>query len=263
MIYVTYGLYVVWVLRGACIVTIPLTDTNLARELSLLRPWSWTYGAHLLKRVIADISRSRPSWFPPYPCLTMIGFSMSDEKNQVRQSAKSFRDQLLVDPDWADQAAHIFFDSISIPIGAVVSAYFPIGKEIDTLPIVKELWTRNIDVCLPVMLPDNLELKFSKWESETGLLPASFGILEPAEKEWVEPDVLIVPLLAFDQRGCRMGYGKGHYDATIAALRAKKNLITVGLAYAEQAVLLALPTEPHDQKLDFVITPQRFFDFRS
>lgn len=188
---------------------------------------------------------------------------MSDEKNQVRQSAKNFRDQLVIDPDWADQAAHIFLDSIPIPSGAAVSVYFPIGKEIDTLPIVTQLWKRNIDVCLPVMQPDDLGLRFSKWESHTGLLPASFGILEPDSKEWLEPDILIVPLLAFDQRGCRLGYGKGHYDTTIAALRTKKTILAVGLAYAEQAVLLALPTEPHDQRLDFVVTPQRFFDFRS
>jgi 5-formyltetrahydrofolate cyclo-ligase len=80
--------------------------------------------------------------------------------------------------------------------------------------------------------------------------------------DYIAPDILIVPLLAFDQTGNRMGYGQGHYDETIRLLRQEKEVLSVGLAYAEQAVLLALPTEPHDQKLDLVITPQRVFDFR-
>ncbi len=92
---------------------------------------------------------------------------------------------------------------------------------------------------------------------------ASFGVSEPEDKSsLLEPDILVIPLLAFDQRGNRMGYGQGHYDETLRLLRERKDVLAVGFAYAEQAVLLALPTEPHDQRLDMVVTPQRIFDFR-
>lgn len=188
----------------------------------------------------------------------------SEEKNFVRQQAKRHRDQLEIDANWSDNAADIFFEFIPIKEGAVVASYYPLGKEIDPSSIVEKLWKRDVTVCLPVTPKDGEGrcLRFAKWSPQSGLVPSQFGILEPAEKEWVEPDIVIVPLLAFDQRGYRIGYGKGHYDETLAGLRAKKDILAVGLAYAEQAVLLALPIEPHDQKLDLVVTPQRIFDFR-
>ncbi len=188
----------------------------------------------------------------------------SEEKNFVRQQAKRHRDQLEIDVSWSDSAAEIFFQYIQIKEAAMVASYYPLGKEIDPSPIVQELWKRSITLCLPVIpkMGEERALKFAKWMPQSGLIPSEFGVLEPAEKEWVEPDILIVPLLAFDQRGYRIGYGKGHYDETLAGLRAKKDILAVGLAYAQQAVLLALPTEPHDQKLDLVVTPQRIFDFR-
>ena len=91
-------------------------------------------------------------------------------------------------------------------------------------------------------------------------------MLEPVVHEgtqWLEPDVVIVPLLAFDRRGYRLGQGGGYYDATLADLRAKKNIIAVGLAYAQQACLFNLPVEEHDQKLDWVVTPQGAQEFSS
>ena len=188
---------------------------------------------------------------------------MSDEKNAVRYHAKRFRNALELNPDWAEQAAHIFFEKIKIDDAAVVASYYPIGTEIDPSPIVDVLWERGVTTCLPVVQGDSVPLCFVRWNRHTGLVPSDLGLLEPAGTDYVQPDILIVPLLAFDQRGYRLGYGKGHYDVTLAALRAVKPILAVGLAYAEQAVLLALPTEGHDQKLDLVITPQRFFDFRA
>lgn len=188
---------------------------------------------------------------------------MTSEKNSVRQHAKKFRDQLDVSPDWAIEAAENFLGAVPIPEGAIVSAYYPIGSEIDPSPIVEKLWERGVTVCLPCIAPDERALKFATWNKDTEFASARFGTAEPKlPEEYVSPDILIVPLLAFDQRGNRMGYGQGHYDETIRRLRTQKDILTVGLAYAEQAVLLALPTEPHDQRLDMVVTPQRVFDFR-
>lgn len=188
---------------------------------------------------------------------------MNLEKNLIRQRAKKFRDGLQISPDCSLAAAENFINLIPHTEDKIVSVYYPIGSEIDTSPIVETLWRKNIRVCLPVIYEGERGLKFVVWDKHTKLTTAKFGTCEPEEKnQFVDPDILIIPLLAFDQRGNRMGYGQGHYDETIRLLRQKKTILTIGLAYAEQAVLLALPTEPHDQKLDLVITPQRVFDFR-
>ncbi len=188
---------------------------------------------------------------------------MTSEKNAVRAHAKKFRDQLDISPDLSQSAADHFINSINPQDGFVVSVYYPIGSEIDPSPIVQSLWERHITVCLPCITGGERALKFAKWEPQTKLVKALFGTVEPEhQRQFLDPDILVIPLLAFDQRGNRMGYGQGHYDETLRGLRQKKEVLAVGLAYAEQAVLLALPTEPHDQKLDFVVTPQRVFDFR-
>lgn len=189
---------------------------------------------------------------------------MNSEKQSVRQNAKKFRDQLTISPEWAIEAADNFMGVVSIPENAVVSVYYPIGSEIDPSPIVEKLWQQNITVCLPCIEAGERGLKFVPWTRNGKLEMAKFDTAEPSDKTtFYDPDIVIVPLLAFDQRGNRMGYGQGHYDETLRQLRAQKDVLAVGLAYAEQAVLLALPTEPHDQKLDMVITPQRVFDFRA
>lgn len=188
---------------------------------------------------------------------------MTAEKNHIRAQAKRFRDQLEISPDWAHEAADIFWEVVRPDKTKIVSSYFPIGKEIDPTPIVERLWGEGVRVCLPKIQRHERGLLFAEWSKGSKLMPSSFGTSEPDENAaTVEPDILIVPLLAFDQTGNRMGYGQGHYDETLRQLRAKKDVLAVGLAYAEQAVLLALPSEPHDQKLDMVITPQRVFDFR-
>lgn len=188
---------------------------------------------------------------------------MTSEKNSVRQNAKKFRDQLAVSPEWGIQVADNFMSIAPIQSNTVISVYYPIGSEIDPSPIVERLWQKEITVCLPCIEAGERGLKFAPWVRQSKLETARFGTVEPADKtRFYEPDIVIVPLLAFDQKGNRMGYGQGHYDETLRQLRAKQDILAIGLAYTEQAVLLALPIEPHDQKLDWVVTPQRVFDFR-
>ncbi len=187
---------------------------------------------------------------------------MSEHKEFVRQNAARHRDAIKVDPDWPEKAADHFFEVIALADSAIVAVYYPIRTEIDPSPIVERLWQKGITVCLPSVQKDNRALVFSVWRPDTGLIPGQLGILEPFEKEHVLPDVLVIPLLAFDQSGYRLGYGMGHYDVTIKQLQAEKPILKVGLAYAEQACLLALPREDHDQPLDLVVTEQRVFDFR-
>lgn len=188
---------------------------------------------------------------------------MHTEKQSVRQNARKFRDQLSISPQWSTDAAENFINAVPIFQKAIVSVYYPIGSEIDPSPLVEKLWQKNIAVCLPCIEVGERGLKFAPWTRQSKLGTAKFGTTEPIDQSaFCTPDIVIVPLLAFDQRGNRMGYGQGHYDETLRQLRAEKDILAVGLAYAEQAVLLALPTEPHDQTLDMVITPQRVFDFR-
>jgi 5-formyltetrahydrofolate cyclo-ligase len=110
-----------------------------------------------------------------------------------------------------------------------------------------------------------LPLGFAFWKDDMELKRGGeHDVLEPVVNDstrWLDPDIVIVPLLAFDRRGYRLGQGGGHYDATLEKLRAKKKIIAVGLAYAQQACLFNLPVEDHDQKLDWVITPQGAHSF--
>lgn len=92
--------------------------------------------------------------------------------------------------------------------------------------------------------------------------PGTWDIPMPEKPDFMAPDILVVPLVAFDQRGNRLGHGKGYFDATLKALRSYKSILAVGYAYAEQSVIFGLPKEAHDEKLDMVVTPQRVFDFR-
>ena len=188
---------------------------------------------------------------------------MNEEKQAIRERALKFREELEPHPDLADQAAKNFLDAVKVSSGQKVALYFPLGHELDTMPVVEELWRKGNMCLLPVFGKDDLHMKFAKWEKDTKLSPQTFDIPMPEIPEFHDPDIVVVPIVAFDQKGNRIGFGKGYYDATLKMLREKKDILAVGYAYAEQAVLMKLPTEPHDEKLDIVITPQRVFDFRT
>jgi 5-formyltetrahydrofolate cyclo-ligase len=137
---------------------------------------------------------------------------------------------------------------------AVVSAYWSIGEEIATVPLLHALEEAGFAVALPVTGRRGTPLVFRRWTAATKMVSGRMDIAEPPpDAEELEPDLLFVPLAAFDRRGHRIGYGAGFYDLTLAALRAKKPITAVGLAYAAQEVLF-IPEEPHDEPLDFVVT---------
>ncbi len=187
---------------------------------------------------------------------------MSEEKQAIREFALKHRDAIKPHPDMAENAAKIFFDVMRVSSGQSVALYFPLEHELDTLPLAEEFWKRGNTCLLPVFDKHDREMKFAKWEKNTKLKAATFDIPMPEQPEYAQPDIVIVPLVAFDQKGNRLGHGKGYYDATLKALRETRDILAVGWAYSEQAVLMKLPTEEHDQKMDLVVTPQRVFDFR-
>ena len=136
----------------------------------------------------------------------------------------------------------------------VVSAFAPIGDEIDTWPLMRALDAAGFRVALPVTGKRGTTLIFRRWTPGTLMVSGRMAIPEPPDGAAIlEPDLLFVPLAAFDRRGHRIGYGAGFYDRSLTALRAKKIVTAVGLAYAAQETLF-IPSEDHDEPLDFVVT---------
>jgi 5-formyltetrahydrofolate cyclo-ligase len=137
----------------------------------------------------------------------------------------------------------------------VLGAYHPVRSEIDCLPLVHHLRGSGWSVALPVIV-EGAPLDFHLWDAGIPLAAGPFGIPQPSGTPAVTPNVLLVPFLAFDAQGHRLGYGGGFYDRTLAALRQNGTLIAIGLAYDSQEVP-EVPAGPHDQRLDWVLTPSR------
>ena len=174
-----------------------------------------------------------------------------NSKNHIRESFKAHRASLARGcPDFATRIAR-FVDDIAVAKGAVVSFYWPMGDEADPRDLAKALAARGHRLALPVVVAKKSPLHFRSWREGDALVVHSFGMHEPAESApRVTPDVLLVPLLAFDSKGTRLGYGGGFYDRTLHALAAKR---AIGIAFAGQEAD-ELPYHAHDHPLDAVVT---------
>ena len=104
-------------------------------------------------------------------------------------------------------------------------------------------------------------MSFHRWTHDTKMVQGAFGVKEPENGDELLPDIVLAPLLAYDQKGTRLGQGGGHYDATLAYLRTQKPVKYIGLGDSRQAVLLKLPREDHDIALDAMLTPQGLITF--
>lgn len=133
--------------------------------------------------------------------------------------------------------------------GLVVAGFWPLPGEIDIRPLMLALMGRGHVLLLPETPQRGLALTFHRWRPGCALIQGRFGTLHP-ERDPISPDVLLVPLLAFDRAGHRLGYGAGYYDRTLEGLRA---VHTIGCAFAIQAVE-AVPVETHDRRLDAIAT---------
>jgi 5-formyltetrahydrofolate cyclo-ligase len=148
------------------------------------------------------------------------------------------------------QAAEILADFLSGHRGKVLSGYMPMRTEIDPLPAMA---AHQGPVGVPVIIGKGQPLRFREWSPGARMVEGAFRALIPEDGAWVEPEVLIVPLLAFDARGYRLGYGGGFYDRTLEGLRAKGPVLAVGFAFAAQE-MPDVPTDATDQRLDAVVT---------
>ncbi len=182
---------------------------------------------------------------------------MSDEKSALREQAKAKRKHAFEAHGASANAAlrQHGLDFLELPVTPVVSGFFAIRDEINPLPLLLKLYLAGSRLALPAMLGKGKPLLMRSWAPGEPLAETTWGIQEPlGDAVVLEPDVVLVPLLAFDTQGYRLGYGGGFYDRTLAGLRAKKTIAAVGLAYDEQKVD-AVPHDSYDQPLDWVLTP--------
>lgn len=187
---------------------------------------------------------------------------MNQEKQNHREQAKLHRDRLDVDATDFEAVIDIFLENFQPSKNQIISAYWPVGKEFDTRFLLDELTNQGFQCALPVTSKETRVMQFKKWNHETEMTKSAWGVPEPQGGDIVEPDIVLAPLLAFDQKGYRLGYGGGHYDNTIRALRDKKEVTYIGIGFAEQAVLFKLPREEHDIPLDYMLTPKGVIHFK-
>ena len=156
-------------------------------------------------------------------------------------------------------AAEHFFSGVHLRPDDIVAGYWPIRDEFDCRPVLTRLMEEGQVVCLPVVVGHGMPLEMRLWEQGVPLRPAGFGTLAPPDTApVVEPDVVIVPILGFDEHGTRLGYGGGYYDRTLAGL--KKRPRAIGFAFAGQE-LEQIPYNAHDVPLEAVVTEAGYRQF--
>ncbi len=190
-----------------------------------------------------------------------------DEKRRLRAEAKRRR-AAVADPVACRQLCACLGDAIAgrriaLAPGAAVSAYWPKGDEVDLRPAMTALARQGHPIGLPVVMNPEAPLLFRLWAPGDRLVEAGFGLMEPsAERAEVTPEILLMPLLAFDRRGMRLGYGGGFYDRTLAGLDDRGLApLAVGIAYAGQE-LPEVPFDSTDRPLDWVVTENEVIDTR-
>lgn len=135
----------------------------------------------------------------------------------------------------------------------VIAGYMPIQSEIDPLPAMKTLYDQGHTICVPIIQGKGKALLFREWNPDAPLIEGDFGALIPRSGQFLKPTILIAPLVAYDARGYRLGYGGGFYDRTLEMLRALHRAHAVGFAYSAQ-LADDLPIEATDQPMNAVVT---------
>jgi 5-formyltetrahydrofolate cyclo-ligase len=187
----------------------------------------------------------------------------SELKAVLRRDAIARRDSL---PPAARAAAAETIAARPFPIpsaaGAIVSGFMPLNNEIDPQPLMHKLSAQGARLALPVVIGRGAPLVMRAWDFGEPLATGVWGIREPRpDAAAVHPDIVLVPLAAFDRTGHRIGYGAGFYDLTLTQLRARQAVAAVGIAFAAQEVP-AVPASPRDARLDLVLTEREVIDLR-
>ncbi len=190
--------------------------------------------------------------------------TIDDWKASLRRDAATHRDALAAEARQA-AAQTIAARKFPLPVAAsvVVSGFMPLKSEISPLPLMQRLAEQGAGLALPRIVGRGQPLSMRVWQFGGPLdaRPMGYPRADPDAPE-VDPDILLVPLLAFDRAGYRIGYGAGYYDMTIARLRSLKTITAVGIAFAAQEVP-EIPKTPHDERLDLVLTERETIDLRA
>lgn len=184
-------------------------------------------------------------------------------KAALRAAALAKRDAM---PAAERQAAAEAIAARGLPVeitpGAIVSGFMPMKSEINPLPLLRRLSAAGARLALPCIVGRGKPLIMRAWTFGDAFKAGQWGIREPVpEAPEVAPDILIVPLACFDRAGHRIGFGAGYYDMTIHALRQKKKIVAIGIAFAAQEIA-QVPATERDERLDFVLTERDVIDFR-
>lgn len=182
--------------------------------------------------------------------------SLSEQKSAARKQAFAAR-KAAFNLD-AGGASGLLSSVLAGYRGVPLAGYMPIRSEIDPLPAMAEAAAHG-PVCVPVILGAGQPLAFSRWAPEGPLRDGPFGARVPEVDDFLEPEIVIVPLVAFTRTGGRLGYGGGFYDRTLEQLRARRATLAVGFAYGAQE-MPELPLEPTDQTLDMIVTDSEVID---
>ena len=190
--------------------------------------------------------------------------SLATDKQALRKEMRAVRRQFHKDKSEtaSTQLTETATASKLFRAGQIVSCFWPIQTEVDTVPLIQALHKLGCRICLPIVIGEARPLVFRQWMPDTEMIEGDFGAMTPPESSPIlVPDVVLCPLLAFDRQGFRLGYGGGFYDRSIEEIRTLKPVTTAGLAYSVQEVK-NVPTEPTDQKLDFLITEKEILEFK-
>lgn len=183
------------------------------------------------------------------------------DKEQLREHFHLVRKRLSIHSGKAF-AKRIVNNFPSLTTGKTVALYIPMTGEVDTWPLIQKLNKNGTVLLLPVVTTDNVELAFYRYRLCDDLVKGPKGNKEPKEtKHPQQPDIIVVPLVAFDETGVRLGQGAGFYDRTLKTLRKNHNILAIGLAFEAQKHD-SLPVEAWDQPLDMVVTENHVYDFR-
>ena len=188
---------------------------------------------------------------------------ITEQKSALRASVLALRDAM---PAASRQAAAEAIAARGLPVevkpGAIVSGFMPMKTEINPLPLLRRLADAGALLALPCIDGRGKPLIMRAWAFGDEFKAGQWGIREPLpEAPEAAPDIVLVPLACFDSAGNRIGYGAGYYDMTLHALRARKSVIAIGIAFAAQEIP-HVPATERDERLNFVLTEREIIDFR-
>ncbi len=197
--------------------------------------------------------------------LTFLGYCRLDFNLMMQELKKKVRKEAFINREKAFAAdignsASLLSSVLAGYRGVPIAGYLPIKTEINPLSAMEEASAHSL-VGVPVIQGNSKPLKFSGWEPGCHLKKGPFDVQIPVNSNYFVPEVLIIPMVGFDRKGGRLGYGGGFYDRTLEHLRSRHATLAIGFAYSEQE-FENLPLEPTDQKLDIIITQREIIEFK-